>query len=142
MATIGRRELVAGGVAVAAGLALGEGVAVAADAKTSALNQAALGCVEAGELCLEHCLAMFRAGDTSLGECASAVADMLPVCQGLARLAASGSKRLAAYAAACQQICEDCEAACRKHEAHHAPCKACAEACAKVIAACKQLLAA
>lgn len=142
MATIGRRELVAGGVAVAAGLALGDSAALAADAKTSALGQAALGCMEAGEVCLEHCLAMFRAGDTTLGECASAVADMLPVCQALSRLAASGSQRLAAYAAVCQQVCEDCEAACRKHESHHAQCKACAEACAKVIAACKALTAA
>jgi len=129
-------------MAVAAGLALGEGVAHAADAKSNALNQAALGCVEAGERCLEHCLAMFRAGDASLGECASAVADMLPVCQALARLSASGSKRLVAFAAVCQQVCEDCEAACRKHESHHPQCKACAEACAKVIAACKQLIAA
>jgi len=128
-------------MAVAAGLALGEGVARAADPKTTTLHEAALGCVAAGELCLEHCLAMFRAGDASLGKCASAVADMLPVCQAMARLAASGSKRLVAFAAVCQQVCEDCEAACREHETHP-QCKACAEACAKVIAACKELTAA
>jgi Cys-rich four helix bundle protein (predicted Tat secretion target) len=140
MATIGRRQLVTGGMAVAAGLALGERAAFAADAKAG-LVDAAVGCVEAGEVCLEHCLAAFRSGDTTLGECATAVADMLPVCQALARLAASGSKRLPAYAAVCIQVCEDCEAACRKHEAHHAPCKACAEACARVIAALKQITA-
>jgi Cys-rich four helix bundle protein (predicted Tat secretion target) len=129
-------------MAAAAGLALGEGTAFAADAKSTALVEAANGCVEAGEVCLEHCLASFRAGDTSLGDCATAVADMLPVCRALSRLAASGSKRLPAFAVACTQVCEDCEAACRKHESHHAPCKACAEACARVIAALKQVTAA
>jgi Cys-rich four helix bundle protein (predicted Tat secretion target) len=105
-----------------------------------ALIDAAFACEETGEACIAHCLAMFRAGDTSLAPCATSVQQMLPACSAVSRLANYGSPHLAAMAAVCAKICADCEAECRKHE-QHPPCKACADACAKFVAAAKALAA-
>jgi len=95
------------------------------------LIAAARECREAGEVCLDHCLAAFRDGDTSLGECATEVTRMLAACDAVARLATYGSPHTPAFAKACVAVCDDCERACRKHEEKHAECKACADACAR-----------
>jgi len=46
----------------------GTNAAVAADA----VHEAAQGCLQKGQTCIAHCLAMFAAGDTSMGGCGKA----------------------------------------------------------------------
>jgi len=79
--------------------------------------------------------------DAMIANCLDSVADMLPMCAGLAKLASNQSSHLKALAKVCIAICEDCEKECRKHEDKHAECKACAESCAACIKECKQLVA-
>src|SRR5262245_44770810 len=75
----------------------------------AALAAAAGACVQAGEACVAHCLERFRAGDTSLGACATSVEQMLAVCHATQRLALTGSPRLAALSTVCVEVCTDCE---------------------------------
>lgn len=142
-----RREVLTGIGAMV--VAIGPDVAQAADphaghgapsAAVQALIDAAATCEQAGEACVAHCLASFRAGDTTLAACATSVQQMLPACASAAKLAHYGSPHLAAFVAVCAKICADCEAECRKHE-QHPPCKACADACAKFVAAAKAVAA-
>ncbi len=105
------------------------------------LAEAAQGCLAKGEACIAHCLAMFAAGDASMGACAKAVYEMHAVMQGLAAAAASGSKHLPALAKVAMEFCKDCENECRKHAAEHAACRECMEACTKTIAACQKVAA-
>jgi Cys-rich four helix bundle protein (predicted Tat secretion target) len=144
---ISRRDLLASGAAIGTTLGLGLGVAFAADeapAKAPAsagLAEAAAECVRIGEECLQHCLVLLSQGDTSLGDCAKSVTQMLAVCRAAGPLVHADSKHLQAFAKLCAGVCSDCETACRKHEGHHAICKQCAEACAKTVAAAKKLAA-
>ena len=124
-------------IASAAGTALGAEPDHSGHTMPNAALAAAAGaCVQAGEACVAHCLERFRAGDASLGACATSVEQMLAVCHATQRLALTGSPRLAALTAVCVEVCADCEKECRKHE-QHPPCKACADACARFIAAAK-----
>jgi Cys-rich four helix bundle protein (predicted Tat secretion target) len=140
-----RRALLVGGAALAA-LGSTRTASAAADphqghhAIHATLARAALDCVARGDACTAHCLADLRAGHTELAQCASAVEELVVACRALARLAALGSEQLPRFAAATAEICKACEVECRKHE-KHAPCKACAEACAKCIEECKAALA-
>ncbi len=112
-----------------------------ANKKHPALVTAAYDCIAKGEACLSHCLETFRAGDTTMAECASSVEQMLPVCAAIAHLATRDSKHLAALARACIGLCEDCEKACREHAEHQAECKAAADACAKLVEEAKRVAA-
>jgi Cys-rich four helix bundle protein (predicted Tat secretion target) len=103
------------------------------------LIDAARECVAAGDRCLAHCLAMFKAGDTSLAACAQRVAEMLPACDAVAQLATLGAPRLGEFAVACRDVCDDCEKECRKHADTHPICKACADACVRFISEAKPL---
>ena len=107
------------------------------DAFARALGQ----CVTAGNACLQHCLKLLGAGDTSLAECSKAARDMLAVCAAEQTLVLGDSPRAKTAAELCIEVCTDCEAACRKHEAHHAVCKACADSCAATVAAARAWLA-
>src|SRR5262249_51485999 len=78
-------------------------------------------------------------GDTSLAVCAQRVSEMLPACDAVARLATLGAPRLGEFAAACRDVCDDCEKECRKHADTHTICKACADSCARFIAEAKHL---
>lgn len=111
-------------------------------AKHQVLIDKALVCINRGEVCLNHCLAMMSMGDTTLKDCMATVSAMLPMCGGLAKLAALDAPRLKDYAKVCMDTCTDCEKECRKHEDKHTICKACAESCADCIKACKALLGA
>jgi Cys-rich four helix bundle protein (predicted Tat secretion target) len=108
--------------------------------KHVAAVEAAEKCVGTGRRCLSHCLETFVAGDTTMGECAFAVEQMLRVCDAFAYIAAYDSKRLPEMARACIGICEDCEKACREHEEHQPECKACADACAALIVEARKLV--
>jgi Cys-rich four helix bundle protein (predicted Tat secretion target) len=150
------------GVVLTSGTAvLAAGVAVAADegshegsfsgagdaimqggAKYQTVINKALACVNKGEVCLNHCITSLSTGDTMMKDCAKLVAAILPMCAGLAKLAALETPRLKEYAKVCMDACADCEKECRKHEKMHEICKACAEACADCIKECKTLIAA
>ncbi len=103
------------------------------------LLDAALACLNTGNVCMEHCIRQLGAGDTSLKECIKTVSVMLPMCETLARLAALDAPRLKEFAKVCADVCDDCEKECRKH-AHHAQCKNCGEACEDCSAECRKLL--
>jgi len=98
-------------------------------------------CVMKGEICVAHCMELFKAGDTSVAECADKVHEMLASCTAMAKLAAHDSRHLKDFVRACVGVCEDCEKACREHEKKHAECKACADSCADCIRVCRDYLA-
>jgi Cys-rich four helix bundle protein (predicted Tat secretion target) len=103
--------------------------------------QHATDCVNKGEICIEHCLQLFKAGDTSVAECAESAHEMLASCTAMGKLAAYDSRHLKDFMRVCIGVCEDCEKACREHENKHAECKACADSCADCISVCKEYLA-
>jgi len=105
-----------------------------------ALIDAALDCIKKGAVCSNHCIRLLGEGDTSLADCLQSVSAMLPACTALARLAALDAKRLPQFAKVCADICADCQAVCKKHEQHHAVCKACGEACRACADECRKLI--
>ncbi|MGO9357209.1 MAG: four-helix bundle copper-binding protein [Xanthobacteraceae bacterium] len=105
------------------------------------LIDAALACVNRGDVCLDHCFKLLGEGDTSMKTCVRTVSAMLPMYAALARFAALDAPRLKDLARVCIDVCSDCEAECRKHQDHHAACRACAESCADCIKECKVLIA-
>ena len=100
----------------------------------------ALDCQKKGEACADHCVRMLVTGNTTMAECIVAVRDMLPVTDTLARLASTSSKHLPAAARLAIEVCEACEAACRKHAQVHVICRDCADSCARTIAAARRLV--
>lgn len=141
---LSKRNLIQG--AVAATMVAASGATLAsehkhADAQSNDLVSAALSCIEKGNICMNHCLQLFKVGDKSVADCADSVNEMLSMCNTLVNLAANDSKHLVAFAEVCSAVCEDCEKECRKHENHHAECKACAESCATCIDECNKITA-
>jgi Cys-rich four helix bundle protein (predicted Tat secretion target) len=126
-----RRELLVGAGAVLVAAAAQADKPAAASSSSHSLMDAALECEKKAELCLSHCNMMF--GDTAMAACAASVRETLATSHALATMAAAGSKHLKELAKVCAAVCKDCEAECRKHEAKMAPCKECADACAKMI---------
>ena len=80
---------------------------------------------------------MFRQGDTTLAECAQRVRELAAMCTAARQLAVQSSPRLGALLDVCSASCEACEQECRKHEAAHAICKSCADACVAMVEAIK-----
>jgi Cys-rich four helix bundle protein (predicted Tat secretion target) len=105
------------------------------------LISASLECERIGQACIDHCMELLKAGDTSIAVCADSVLEMLAFCEAFTKLASYKSAHLKAAARICIVICEDCEKECRKFEAHHAECKKCAEACRNLIDSCRKILA-
>ena len=108
--------------------------------KNQALVDAAMGCISAGQACIDHCLELFKAGDTSVAECAASVQEMLAFCTAFSQFASYDSRHLKNMARICVDVCKDCEKECRKHEKKHAECKDCADACAESVRQCKKFL--
>jgi Cys-rich four helix bundle protein (predicted Tat secretion target) len=104
-----------------------------------ALYEAALGCLKAGDICLDHCVRSLSTGDKMMAECAATVRQMLPMCKALSELTLQRSAHLKALAVVCAQVCRDCEAACKKHAGHHAECKGCLESCQRCASECEKL---
>lgn len=98
-------------------------------------------CVMTGGHCLGHCLDTFVAGDTTLAVCAKSVRDLIASCVALQDMAAANSTYVPAMAKVVEMICVGCEKECRKHEAQHVVCKACADACKECAAACRSVAA-
>jgi Cys-rich four helix bundle protein (predicted Tat secretion target) len=94
------------------------------------LVRAAADCVGRGEVCQAHCVEQLATGDTMLAECARRVNEMLALCGALRAVAAQGAPSLPALARVTDEVCRTCEEECRRHEDHHATCRACADACA------------
>jgi Cys-rich four helix bundle protein (predicted Tat secretion target) len=144
-----RRDLLktaAGSVALFSLAALAEepkgppaAAAPAREPLNTALHDAALACIKAGDICLEHCVRSLSSGEKAMAECAGTVRQMLPLCQALSELAVQRSGHLKGLAAVCAKACRECEAACKKHANHHAECKACMESCQKCAAECEKL---
>jgi len=138
------------GAGALAATALG-GTAIAADmedhhhhaatsAKNSALAKSLHDCVATAEACIDHCLDMFKAGDTSLADCAISVQETMAFCAAHAKLASYNSKYLKVMSELGIRVCEDCRQQCLKHD-KHVQCKECADACAECIKACKAFTA-
>lgn len=138
-----RREVIAAGAGVALAGMFKSGISFAAtpSGDKSALIDAALGCVKAGEICHQHCLELLGTGDKSMAECSKTVTEMLTFCKALVQLAAHKSEHLPKFAALCADVCKNCEKACRVHENHHVICKNCAESCARCAAECLKIAA-
>ncbi len=109
--------------------------------KTTDLSKALHHCVMNAEACINHCLDLFKSGDTSVADCAISAQETLAFCTAHARLASYDSKFLKDMCALSIKICSDCEKECRKHEKKHVECKACADSCAACIKACEAFLA-
>ncbi len=145
---VSRRSLLATSLAVGAGIATlatndsarAVGEHEHGPAPHQALIDAGLNCVNRGEVCVNHCIGLLSSGDTSMKDCLRAVSAMLPMCSTLARLAALDAARLKDFAKVCIDVCADCEQECKKHQDHHAVCKACAESCAACIKECKAVM--
>jgi Cys-rich four helix bundle protein (predicted Tat secretion target) len=97
------------------------------------LLDATFDCQKKAEACLTHCMTMFAAGDTSMAGCAAAVRETIATSRALASLAAANSKHTKELAKVCADVCKDCEAECRKHQAKMSVCRECADACARMI---------
>jgi Cys-rich four helix bundle protein (predicted Tat secretion target) len=156
LGAVSRRDLLIGAGAVASVAVAGAAIAgteegthamagkyseAQAYKKHVALVAATNECIAKGQACISHCMETFVAGDTTMGKCAFAVQQMLPVCTAMAYLAAYDSKRLKPMAETCVGVCEDCEKECRVHQEHQPECRACADACAALIKEAKKLLA-
>jgi len=139
---ITRRSLISSAVAATAVLASGTAFAGTGGAKPSLSKlerviDSSLDCVKRGEACVDHCMNLFKAGDSSLAECADSVNEMLSMCNAMVQMASSKSNHLMEFAKVCMAVCVDCEKECRKHENKYADCKACADACANCAKECK-----
>jgi Cys-rich four helix bundle protein (predicted Tat secretion target) len=109
--------------------------------KYQALADATSDCVAKGQACIAHCLVLLGDGGKEMGACAKAVNQMLALCGALQSLANQQSNLVPALAKTALEACQLCEKECRKHENHHATCKACAESCAACIKQCKSVIA-
>jgi Cys-rich four helix bundle protein (predicted Tat secretion target) len=105
-----------------------------------ALVESATECINAGDVCLDHCLMMLEQGDKAMAACARSVRDMLAACGALRQLASTGSPRLPVLAKAVATICSDCKDECAKHKTHDV-CRACGEACSRCATECDKVAA-
>ena len=147
LGTMTRRKMLLGATALTATLASGKAFASSDHANhhmasaDKGLIDAALGCVKAGNTCVDHCIELVKNNDTSIGDCLDAVTSMLPMCTTLSKLAANQSRHLAAFAKVCIEVCEDCRQECKRHADKHPECKACMESCETCIKECKKVAA-
>ena len=138
---VGRRNLLLGaGVAVTT-LALSEGASFATSLSGhGAVVDSTLECVKAGQACTNHCLELFKTGDTSMADCAAAVQQMHVICGAMSHLASLKSSFVPALARVCAEICRTCETECLKM-AHIPVCKACGEAAKHCAKECEKVAA-
>ena len=128
------------GPAVASAAAHSESHEHGSSGQYAALIAEALHCIDTGNACGAHCISDMRSGSTELLECLVRVQELVAACEALVKFAAYGSEHVAIYAAATIEVCDTCEAQCRKFEDKHAECKACAEACVACRKECEKVL--
>lgn len=100
-------------------------------------------CIGTGRECLAHCARELSTGSSMMAQCNMAVQNMLAATEALNKIAQMNTLNntaMKSFAKACREICEECHAACKKHENHHIECKSCMEACEKCIEACKKIV--
>jgi len=147
--TMSRRKILLGAAAIAATATAGSSSVLAMENdhshhssnKYDAVIDSALSCIKTGQSCIDHCIGLFKTGDTSVAECADTVQEMLAMCTALSQMAAYNSKQLAEVAGICRKVCLHCEDECRKHEDKHAQCKACADSCKTCAKECEKIAA-
>lgn len=105
-----------------------------------ALIKIANECAQHGDECIDHCIELFKTGDTSLANCADTVNEMIVMCRALAKMATYQSEDLKAVAKICISVCQRCVDECSKHEDKHPNCKACADSCRECIKECKKIV--
>jgi Cys-rich four helix bundle protein (predicted Tat secretion target) len=104
-----------------------------------ALIKIANECAQHGDECIDHCIELFKTGDTSLANCADTVNEMIVMCRALAKMATYQSEDLKAVARVSINVCQRCVDECSKHEDKHPNCKACADSCRECIKECKKI---
>ena len=147
--SISRRKILLGAAAVAATATATSGSVFAAEhnhshqlsKKYDGVIDSALDCIKTGQACIEHCIELFKVGDTSVAECADTVQEMLVMCTALHQMASYKSKQVAEVAKICREACLICEKECRKHEDKHVQCKVCADSCEECAKECKKIAA-
>ena len=110
-------------------------------AKHMGVIESTLHCIRDGEACLDHCIDLFKSGDTSVAKCAETVTEMLAMCTAMNKMASYHSSLAPELARICIKACEACEKECNEHADKHAACKACAKSCKDCIKACKAIAA-
>lgn len=96
-------------------------------------------CRQHGDECIDHCIELFKAGDTTVAKCAETVNEMIVMCNALAKMATYQSEQLVAVAKICIDVCQVCADECGKHS-KHPQCKACEESCLECIEECKKAI--
>lgn len=96
-------------------------------------------CTQHGDECIDHCIELFKSGDTTVAKCAETVNEMIVMCHALAKMGTYQSEQLVAVAKICIDVCEICAEECGKHT-EHAQCKACEESCLECIKECKKIV--
>lgn len=96
-------------------------------------------CAQHGDECIDHCIDLFKSGDTTVARCAETVNEMIVMCNALAKMGTYQSEQLVAVAKICIDVCELCAEECGKHT-KHAQCKACEESCLACIKECKKIV--
>lgn len=146
--TLTRREVLCLAATVSATATLASSVAFAASDdhahhsknENEGLIDSAFDCIKNGQLCMDHCMELFKVGNNSVAECADSVNEMLAMCTALTQMAAYRSNHLSSLAKVCLDVCKDCEKKCREHEDKHAECKACADSCKTCADECEKVL--
>jgi Cys-rich four helix bundle protein (predicted Tat secretion target) len=108
--------------------------------KYKALEKTSIECVSTGNDCLRHCLSMYKMKDTSMGECADSVFQLVAACGALAALSAVNSEHTGHFAKVVEMVCNDCKKECDKFP-KIAVCKACGDACKACAEECRKVAA-
>ncbi len=98
-------------------------------------------CAQHGDECIDHCIELFKSGDTSVAKCAETVNEMIVMCRALAKMATYQSEQLVAVAKICIDVCQVCADECGKHAKKHQQCKSCEQSCLECIEECKKIVA-
>lgn len=96
-------------------------------------------CTQHGDECIDHCIELFKSGDTTVARCAETVNEMIVMCHALAKMGTYQSDQLVAVAKICIDVCEVCAEECGKHS-KHPQCKACEKSCLECIEECKKII--
>jgi Cys-rich four helix bundle protein (predicted Tat secretion target) len=145
--TKSRRNLLKGLVAASAVMATGPVLSAQdhshhAHHQMSKINKALVDianeCAQHGDECIDHCIELFKSGDTSVAKCAETVNEMIVMCNALAKMGTYQSEQLVAVAKICIDVCQVCADECSKHS-KHPQCKACEESCLECIEECKKI---
>lgn len=142
-----RRNLLKGLLATSAVVAAGPVLAATDHShhhhQMSKINKALVNianeCAQHGDECIDHCIELFKSGDTSVAKCAETVNEMIVMCRALAKMGTYQSEQLVAIAKICIDVCQVCADECGKHT-KHAQCKACEQSCLECIEECKKIV--